>query len=59
MTLGVRILVGGCRCATSWCDLNLVFDCSDLDLYNRALGYISEAIRCRKLILCREMGGGL
>ena len=22
----VRILVRGCRCATSWCDLDLTFD---------------------------------
>ena len=41
----------GCRCAVSWCDLDLTFDLA-------VVTYISETVRCRKLILGREIGWG-
>ena len=27
----VGTLVGACRCATSWCDLDLTFDLADIE----------------------------
>ena len=52
----VWILVRGCRCATSWCDLDLTFDLAVVALTYKILsGYISETVRCRKLILGRDI----
>ena len=47
----------GCRCATSWSDLDLTFDIAVVTLtYKSCPGYISESVRCRKLILGRDIG---
>ena len=52
----VGTLVRGCRCATS-CDLDLKFDLSVVILTYKILsGYSSETVRCRKLILGRDIG---
>ena len=51
----VGILVRGCRCATSWCDLD--FDLAVVTSSLKILsGYISETVRCRKVILGRDIG---
>ena len=47
----------GCRFATSWCDLDLISDLAVLT-FNICPGYISETVRCRKLILGRDIGYG-
>ena len=44
--------VGGCRCAVSWCYLDLTFD---LAVVKSILGCISETVRCRKLILSSDI----
>ena len=46
----------GCRCATSWCDLDLIFDLVVVTLtYKILFGlYLLEIKRCRKLILGRD-----
>ena len=52
--------MGGCRYASSWCDFDLTFDLVIVSLtYKTCLGYISETVRCMKLILGRNIGGGL
>ena len=38
-------------CAMSWCDLDLTFDLTVV-----TLTYISETVRCRKLIVGRDIG---
>ena len=45
-----------CRNATSWCDLDLIFDLA-LVTWNFKFchGYSSECIRCRKLIHFRNL----
>ena len=49
--------MGGCSRATSWCDLDLTFDMTVVTLtFETTLGYISETVRCRKLILGRDIG---
>ena len=49
----------GCRCATSWCDLDLISDLAVVTLtFNICPGYISETVKCRKLILGRDIGYG-
>ena len=45
----------GCRCATPWCCLNFTCVLSVVTLIF-SLGYISETVRCRKLILGRVIG---
>ena len=53
----VGTLVSGCRYATSWYDLDLTFDLAVVTLtYKILLGYILETVRCRKLILGRDIG---
>ena len=53
----VGTLVRGCRCASLWRDLDLTFDLAVVTLtYKICPGYISEAVRCRKLILGRDIG---
>ena len=43
----------------SWCDFDLTFDLDIVTLTNKIyLGYISATIRCRKLILGRDIGYG-
>ena len=37
LTLGRDILVRGCRCATSWCDLDLTFDLAIVTLIYKIL----------------------
>ena len=56
----VRTLVGGRRCVTSWCDLDLTFHLVVVTgpLISCA-GYISATVRYRKLILGRDIGWGL
>ena len=56
----VGTLVGGCMCGTSYRDLDLTFDLAVVTLtYKSCSGYISETIRCRKLLLGRDIGWGL
>ena len=54
----MRTLVGGSRCATSWCDLDLTFVLAVVNLtYNTWSGlYLGNSKRCRKLILVRDIG---
>ena len=53
----VGTLVGGCRCATSWGDLDLTFDITLVTLtFKMLLSYNSETVRCRKLMLGRDIG---
>ena len=48
----VGTLVKGCRCATSWSDIDLTFDLAVVTLtYQTCLGYILKTVTCRKLIL--------
>ena len=50
-------LVRGCRCATSWCDLDLIFNLAAVTLSLKScLDYILETTRCRKRILGRDIG---
>ena len=52
----METLVGSCRCALSWCDLDLTFDLAVVTLTFKSYpGYISETVRCRKLILGRDI----
>ena len=52
-------LVGRCRCAMSWCDLDLTFYLAVVTLTYIALsGYMSATVICRKLILGRTLVGG-
>ena len=44
----------------SWCYLHLTFDLAVVTLSLKILlGYISERVRCRKLILGRDIGWGV
>ena len=44
----------GCRCATSWCELDLTFDLAVVTFTFKIFpGNISEAVKCRKLIVGR------
>ena len=41
----------------SWCDLDVTFDLAVVTLTSKILsGYIFETVRCRKLILGRDIG---
>ena len=41
----------------SWCDLDLTFDLAVMTLSLKScLGYISETVRCKKLIFGRDIG---
>ena len=48
-------------CVTSWCDLDLTFDLAVVTLTYKILCrlYLGETVRCRKLILSRDIGKGL
>ena len=48
----------GCRCATSWCDLDLTSDLARVTLKS-CPGYISETVWCRKLLRGRDIGWGM
>ena len=53
-------LASRCRCARSWCDLDLTFDLVVVTLTFKILsGNIFETIKCRKLILGRNIACGL
>ena len=55
----VGTLVRGCRCATSWCHLDLTFDLAVVMLSLKILsGIYHEIVRCWKLILGRVMVRG-
>ena len=56
----VGIFVSGCRYAMSWCDLDLTFYLAVVTLTLKfCLGYISETISCKNLILGRDIGWGV
>ena len=56
----VGTLVGGCRCSASWCNLDLTFDLAVVTLTFKILsGNISETVKCRKLIVGRDIAQGL
>ena len=42
----------------SWCDLGLTFDFAlmTLNLKKFCTGYMSETIRCRRLVFVRDIG---
>ena len=50
----VGILVRGCRCAMSWCDLDFTFDLAAVTLTNKIL----SGLYLGKLILGRDIGWG-
>ena len=54
--MGGGKLVRSCRCVTSWSDLDLTFDLVVTLPIKSCPGYISETVRCRKLILGRDIG---
>ena len=51
----VGTLVGGYRCATSWCDLDLTFDLVILTIL-KILSRLLNSVRCRRLTLGRDIG---
>ena len=55
----VRTLVGTCSCAKSWCDLNLTFDLAEVTLTYNILFGLYLTVRCRTLLLGRDIGWGL
>ena len=53
----VGTLVKGCRCATSWCVLDLTFDFAIVTLSLKILsGLYLGTIRCRKLLFGMDFG---
>ena len=40
----VGTLVGGCRCATSWCELDLTFDLTYLMLFYFSTGLVDTIV---------------
>ena len=53
----VGTLVGGCRCAASWCDLDLTFDLAIVTKTFKILsGYFLDYVRCAKLSLSSDIG---
>ena len=45
----------GCRCATSYCDLDLTFNLATHPLpFKSCPGHFTETVTCRKLILDRD-----
>ena len=56
----VGTLVRRCRCAMSWCELDLTFGLAVVTLTYTILSrpYL-RTVRCRKLMLGRDIGGGL
>ena len=52
----LRILVGGCRCAISWCDLDLTFDLTILTMIFKILSGLLNSIKYRRLTLGRDIG---
>ena len=55
----VGTLVGACRCVTSWYDPDLTFDLAVVTWTFKILsGNISETVKCRKLILGRDLALG-
>ena len=56
----VGTLVGVCRCATSWCDLDLNFDLAVVTLTYKILsGLYLRNSKVWKLILGRDIGWGV
>ena len=56
----VETLGGGCRCTTSWCDLDLTFDLAVVLLSLKILsGLYLGNILCRQLILGRDIDEGV
>ena len=51
----VGTLVRKCRCAMSWCDLDLTFDLAVVTLSLKILSGL-YLVSCRKLILGRDIG---
>ena len=56
-----RAIGWGCRCTTSWYDLDLTFDLAVVTLIFKIFPglYILNTVRCRKLILGRDSVYGL
>ena len=53
----VGTLVGGCRCTTSWCELDLTFDLVIVTMILKILsGHFFDSIKCRRLTLVRGIG---
>ena len=47
----------GCRCATSFCDLDLTFDLVIVTMSLKSyLGHFLDSMRCRRLTLGRDIG---
>ena len=54
----VGTLVRGCRCAASWCELDLTFDLAVVTLTYKILSGLylgNRTVRCRKLIRGRDI----
>ena len=45
----------GCRCAMSWCNLDLTLDLVVTFVLKSCLGNILETVSCRKLIVCSDI----
>ena len=46
----VRDIGWGCRCATSWCDLDLTFDLVIETMSFKILSWFLNSVRCRRLV---------
>ena len=57
----VGTLIRGCRCTMSWCNLDLTLDLAVVTLTFKILSglYTSEFVRCRKLILGKDISCGV
>ena len=51
-------LVGGCRCAALWCDLDLTFDLVILTMSFKILSGLLNSVRCKRLTLGGDIGKG-
>ena len=52
----VQTLVRGCRCAMSWCGLDLTFDHAVMTLTYKTLSRLLNSVRYRRLTLGRDIG---
>ena len=48
--------IGCCRCATSWCDLDLTFDLVVLTMSFKILSGLMNSVGCRRLNLGGDIG---
>ena len=53
----VGTLAGGCGCVTAWCDHDLTLN--RVKMTNALKSYLVVSVRCRKLILGRDIALGM